>query len=453
MNDLSFCGTASRLSSPSSLRITDLRVAHIDGVPKHCILLRIDTSEGISGYGELRDASSATYALMCKSRLVGENPLHVEKLFRRIRQFGGHSRQGGGVSGIEIALWDIVGKVWGVPLWQLLGGRYRDRVRVYCDTDVEGRHTGTEMGRALRRRMEEGFTFLKMDLGIELLLDEPGCLCAPAGMLEEMRTCSPKALSHQRGSVDRATMRGKNYEVFTIPHHTTGISITRRGLDVLEDYVRQVREEIGYGIPLAIDHIGHIPQGDIVRLAQRLEEYNIAWLEDPTPWQLTDRLKYIQSHTTVPVCTGEDIFLAENFAPLLHEGAISVAHPDLLTVGGCMELKKLSALCEESGTAMALHMAGSPVGFLAAVHTAAALPHMLALEYHSADCPLWAQLVKGLPDPLIRDGFVAVPDAPGLGIEALNEPVLRAHLHPDFPELFGDTSAWNNDWSNDRTWS
>ena len=86
------------MSSPSSLRITDLRVAHIDGVPKHCILLRIDTSEGISGYGELRDASSATYALMCKSRLVGENPLHVEKLFRRIRQFGGHSRQGGGVS-------------------------------------------------------------------------------------------------------------------------------------------------------------------------------------------------------------------------------------------------------------------------------------------------------------------------------------------------------------------
>ncbi len=96
-------------SSPSDLKITDIRVANINGAPKHCPLIKIYTNQGLVGYGEVRDASSATYALMLKSRLVGENPCNVDKLFRRIRQFGGHSRQGGGVSGIEIALWDLAG--------------------------------------------------------------------------------------------------------------------------------------------------------------------------------------------------------------------------------------------------------------------------------------------------------------------------------------------------------
>ena len=141
-------------SVPSELKITDLRVANINGAPKHCPLIKIYTNQGVVGYGEVRDASSATYALMLKSRLLGENPLNVDKLFRRIKQFGGHSRQGGGVSGVEIALWDIVGKVYGVPVYQLLGGKFRDKVRVYCDTDVDGKHTGHDMGLALKKRME-----------------------------------------------------------------------------------------------------------------------------------------------------------------------------------------------------------------------------------------------------------------------------------------------------------
>ena len=241
--------SVNRSSAPSSLKITDLRVTNINGLPKHCILLKLYTNQGIVGYGEVRDASSATYALMLKSRILGENPLNVEKLFRRIRQFGGPSRQGGGVSGIEIALWDIVGKAYGVPVWQLLGGKYRDRVRVYCDTDVEGRHTGLDMGRALKARMDMGFTFLKMDLGIELLFGEEGCLKAPDCMLREIEQYSMKAIRHQKGSIDRELMLGKNYEVFTIPHYATGIHITEKGLDALEAYVRDVRSVIGYKIP------------------------------------------------------------------------------------------------------------------------------------------------------------------------------------------------------------
>jgi len=196
-------------SNPSELKITDIRVTNIDGAPKHCLLIKIYTNQDIVGYGEVRDSSSATYVLMLKSRLIGENPCNVDKLFRRIKQFGGHSRQGGGVAGIEIALLGFGGKAYGVPLYQMLGGKFRDEVRMYCDTDVDGKHTGTDMGKALKNRMDKGFTFLKMDLGIELMFDEPGMLNAPVGFLEDIKKYSAKAINHQKGSIDFDMMMGK----------------------------------------------------------------------------------------------------------------------------------------------------------------------------------------------------------------------------------------------------
>ena len=437
----------------SNLKITDLRVTNIDGIPKHCILLKIYTNQGIVGYGEVRDASSATYALMLKSRLLGENPLNVEKLFRRIKQFGGHSRQGGGVSGIEIALWDIVGKAYGVPVYQLLGGRYRDKVRMYCDTDVDGKHTGTDMGNALKKRMEMGYTFLKMDLGIELMLDEPGCLNAPSGFLEDIKKYSMKAINHQKGSIDRDMMLGKNYEVFTIPHYATGIHITEKGLDYLENYVKEVRDVIGYEVPLAIDHFGHVCVEDCIRFAKRLEKYNIAWMEDISPWQYTNHFKKLAEHTTVPVCTGEDIYLAENFEPLMASGAVQVIHPDMLTIGGFGEMKKVANLCDKYGVAMAIHMAESPIGCMAAIHAAAAIQNVLAVEFHSTDCPEWNNIALGIDNPLIVDGFARVPDAPGLGIEALNEELIAKYIHKDYPGQWESTDAWNREWANDREWS
>ncbi len=435
------------------LKITDLRIADIDGLPKHCILLKIYTNSGIVGLGEVRDASSATYALMLKSRILGENPLNVAKLFHRIKQFGGHSRQGGGVSGIEIALWDIVGKYYGVPLYQLLGGKYRSKVRIYCDTDVDGKHTGRDMGMALKRRMDAGFTFLKMDLGMDLLLEEEGMLNAPAGYLEELKKYNMKAITHQSGSIDKSLMFGKNYEVFTVPHYTTGVSITQKGLDYLDNYVREVREVIGYGIPLAIDHIGHVNEGSVIALAKRLEKYNIAWMEDVAPWMYTGIFKRVSEQTTIPVCTGEDIYLAENFEPLMKERAVSVVHPDVLTIGGAGEMKKLEGLCDKYGVAAAIHMAESPIAFMAAVHVAASMKNVLAVEFHSADHPDWFKLVKGLPSPLIRDGYVQVPDAPGLGIEDIDEATVKKYLHKDHGGFFEDTSKWDKEWSNDREWS
>ena len=153
-------------SAPSDLRITDMRFLNVRGLPMRCILMKLYTNQGITGFGEVRDGSSMLYALQLKHILLGENPCNVDKLFRRIKQFGGPARQGGGVSGVEVALWDLAGKAYAQPVYRLLGGRFRDRIRMYCDTDVNGKHTGADMGRALKARMEMGYTFLKIELGL-----------------------------------------------------------------------------------------------------------------------------------------------------------------------------------------------------------------------------------------------------------------------------------------------
>lgn len=440
--------------NPSDLKITNMRFVDITDAPKRCTLLRIDTNQGISGYGEVRDASSKTYALMLKSRILGENPCNVDKIFRKIKQFGGPSRQGGGVSGIEIALWDLAGKAFGVPLYQMLGGKFRDEIRVYCDTDVDGKHTGIDMGQALKKRMDMGFTFLKMDLGIGLLLDEPGTINAPLGYLEDMKKYASHILNVQGGSVTRDMVaHQKSYAIVTTAHPFTGLHLTEKGLDYLENYVKEVRSVIGYEVPLAIDHFGHICVEDCIRFARRMEPYNLAWIEDMVPWIYPEQYVRLCNSTTIPVCTGEDIYLKEGFQKIIDMGAVSVIHPDILTCGGALELKKIGDYADEHGVATAIHMAESPVACMAAAHVAAALHSVLALEFHSVDVPWWQDMVTGLEKPIICNGFIQVPNKPGLGFDGLNEELLAQHINPDIPGMWESTDAWNTEFSNDRIWS
>ena len=441
-------------SSPSELKITDMRFVDITDAPKRCTIMKIMTNQGLVGYGEVRDASSKTYALMLKSRIIGENPCNVDKIFHKIKQFGGDSRQGGGVSGIEIALWDLAGKAYGVPLYQMLGGKYRDEVRVYADTDVDGKHTGHDMGLALKKRMDMGFTFLKMDLGIGLLLDEPGTINAPLGFIDDMKKYASHVLNAQGGSVTADMVKHqKSYQIVTTAHPFTGIQITEKGLDYLENYVKEVRDVIGYEVPLAVDHFGHVQLESCIRFCRRMEKYNLAWVEDLAPWIYTDHYVRLRNSTCVPICTGEDIYLKEGYEKLIKAGGVSVIHPDILTCGGALELKKIGDIADENGVAVAIHMAESPIACMAAVQTAAAMHNVLALEYHSVEVPWWSDMVNGLPKPLIENGFIKVPDAPGLGIESLNEELLAQHINPDIPGMWESTGQWDREFSNDRIWS
>ncbi|WP_262298071.1 mandelate racemase/muconate lactonizing enzyme family protein [Microvirga sesbaniae] len=435
-------------SKPSELRITDMRVAEIVGAPFTSVLVKIYTNQGLIGLGEVRDGASATYALMLKSRLLGENPCDIDRLFRRIKQFGGHGRQGGGVSAVEIALWDLAGKAYGVPIYQMLGGKFRDKVRMYCDTDAE-QPSGTATGIRLKERMDLGFTFLKMDLGLMQIADLPGAVVAPAGTLEGFRSHAAQGRAH---TPEERRRRNAAYDAQNVRHPFTGLHFTDKGLDYLEQYICEVREVIGPDIPLAIDHIGHISLQNGIRLAKRIEKYVPAWLEDVIPWQYTEQYRQLQAATSVPICTGEDIYLKESFEPLLRAG-ISMIHPDLLTSGGILETKKIGDMAQEYGVAMAIHMAESPIAAMAAAHVAVATENFMALEYHSVDVPWWDDIVTGLPKPLVKNGFINVPDSPGLGIDDVVDEVITQHLQPGVAGIWQPTDHWDHEYSWDRTWS
>lgn len=411
-----------RNSIPSQLKITDLRVAVVGGAPMTCPIIRIDTNQGISGYGEVRDGSNKVYALMLKSRILGENPCSVDKIFRKIKQFGHHARQAGGVCAVEMACWDLAGKAHGVPAYQMLGGKFRDRIRLYADTTVTP--NGTEQGKRLKARMDKGFTFLKQDFGIGLLRNVPGGLSRPLG-----ETVGPGA---------------------NVMHPFTGIEITDKGIGVLSDYIAAIRQEIGMDIPLASDHYGHIGVNSCIRLARAMEKHQLAWMEDMVPWQLGHLMKQIRDAVDIPILTGEDIYLKEDFIKLIDMGAVDMIHPDLASSGGLLETKKIGDYAMERGVAMAMHFAGTPVSFMANIHCAAATENFLCLEHHSVDVPWWEDMVTGIPKPIFDKGFVNVPDRPGLGIE-LNEEVVKQHLRE--PGYFEPTKEWDAMRSNDRLWS
>ena len=414
-------------SSPSGLKINDMRTVTVHG--RH--IIRLDTNQGINGYGEVRDAASRTYALMLKSRITGMNPCNVDKIFRRIKQFGYHARQAGGVCAVEMACWDLAGKAWGVPCWQMLGGKFRDRIRVYSDTPFS--RDPVEQGNRLKERMDRGFTFLKMDLPISLLEGIEGAVTWPKGELDPFRQYSGSDLS-------------RNLE-----HPFTGVRITEKGLDAYEAYVAGVREIIGWEIPLATDHYGHFGIEDGIKLARRLDAFNLAWLEDVVPWFYTDQYVRLKNSCTTPILTGEDIYLKEEFLKLFEAKAISICHPDLATSGGLLETKKIGDLAMEHGISMAMHMAGNPVALFASIHCAAATENFLVLEHHNVDDEWYDKLIDGVPKPIVQaDGHIPVPDGPGLGIE-LNEDAIKENISDG--GYFEPTPEWDNERSRDRLWS
>ncbi len=416
-----------RNSSPSDLKITDLRIAYTTKSP----IIKIDTNQGIYGLGEVRDQGSPKYALFLKSRLLGKNPCNVEQLFKVIKQFGGNGRQGGGVSGVEMALWDLTGKAYGVPVYQLLGGKYRDKIRIYADTPSS---TDPEVyAKRMRSRMDNGFTFLKMDFGINLIKDIPGAL--NGANVWDLN----KQWTEELGSYGETK------------HPFTRIQITDLGLEKMLEYVDVVRNIVGYEIPLAADHFGHFGVNTAIKLGEAVEKYRLAWLEDLIPWFYTEQWKEITTAIDTPTLTGEDIYLKEGFKKLIENHAVDMVHPDLATAGGILETKKIGDFAEEHGIAMAMHFAGSPISFLANVHCAAATENFVALEHHDVDNPWWEDLVKDIEKPIFNNGFVKVPESPGLGLD-LNEAVIKEHLK-EGEKYFAPTPEWNEDQSWDRTWS
>jgi L-alanine-DL-glutamate epimerase-like enolase superfamily enzyme len=416
-----------RKSAPSDLRITDLRIAYWSNTP----LIKIYTNQDIYGLGEVRDGGSPTYALFLKSRILGKNPCNVEQIFKNIKQFGGHARAGGGVSGIEIALWDLAGKAYGIPVYQMLGGKYRDRIRCYADTPSSDNPEVT--ADRIKRRMEKGFTFVKIDFGLELLKDVPNAVVG--GNFWDLK----------KGWTDDWMSYGQT------KHPFTSIQITETGLQKMLEYIARVREITGYEIPIAADHFGHFDKNTAIRLGKAVDNYRLAWLEDLIPWFYTEQWKEISQAIETPTLTGEDIYLKEEFKKLCDNQAVDMVHPDLVSAGGILETKKIGDYAEEKGISMALHWAGSPISLMANVHCAAATQNFIALEHHHVDDEKFEDLATGVAKPILDKGFIKVPETPGLGLD-LNEKAVKEQLRKG-EDYFAPTPKWDNERSWDRIWS
>jgi L-alanine-DL-glutamate epimerase-like enolase superfamily enzyme len=224
-----------------------------------------------------------------------------------------------------------------------------------------------------------------------------------------------------------------------------------KGIARLEEYVAAARDAVGMGIPLSMDHLGHLGVKSIIRLGKAYEKYNLSWMEDVIPWEYTDLLKQISDASPTPILTGEDIYLKEAFRILCENHAVDKIHPDLATAGGILETHKIGDQAWEYGVPMAMHFAGTPVSCMANVHCAAATLNFLALENHSLDVPWWGDLVEGIAKPIVDHGFIQVPEAPGLGV-TINEDVVKQHLLPG-TNYFAPTPEWDKERSWDRLWS
>lgn len=368
------------------MKITDVKVTQSLGVQnRNWRLLKILTDEGIVGLGEWVPGASVE---PLKRMLVGRDPININALHHdHLWQMQGRG------AGVEIALWDIKGKQLGVPMHELLGGKLRDRVRIYCDCHAGAHWTLEEYNRrweetrssgdldpvyeteayvaAAREVVAEGFTAVKFDLDV--------------------------ANPWKMDRYDR--------------------SISRRQHEHIVTTIEQLRQAVGPYVDLSIDLHGSFNLADALRVCKDVEHLDLLWLEDPIRWEWgnVDALAKICMQTETPICTGEIFYGARMFRELMERQACDLLEPDIPNSGGAIEIRRIAELAEMYHMSVAPHYMKSPVTGMAAVHICATIPNFLALEHHSRNIPLWGRMLD-IKEP-IQQGYITVPDGPGLGVE------------------------------------
>jgi gluconate/galactonate dehydratase len=371
------------LSAGGELRdveITDVQTTMVDGnFP--WTLVRVYTDVGVAGTGEAYWGAGVPELIERMTPfVVGENPLDIDRLSEHlIQKTSGEGSIGGvtvtAVSGIEVALHDLAGKLLGVPAYQLLGGKYRDDVRAYCDCHTADEADPEACADEAERVVEAlGYDALKFDLDVES--------------------------GHERDRASRHLRPGE------IAHK---VSI-----------VEAVTERVGHRADVAFDCHWTYDAGSAKRLADALEPYDVWWLEDPVPPENHDVQATVTRETTTPIAAGENVYRTHGHRRLLTEEAVDVIAPDVPKVGGMRETRKIADLADTYYRPVAMHNVSSPVGTMATAHVGAAIPNALAVEYHSYELDWWADLVE---ETVIEDGEIRVPDAPGLGVTLDREAV------------------------------
>jgi galactonate dehydratase len=380
-------------SPPSDLKITEIKCGYIRG----SVYVKIYTNQDIFGCGEGVDAIPGTYYLVknFEARLKGKNPLNVHRLFEDLRKSGIFQGAQAGMyvavlSAIETALWDIAGKALNLPVYQLLGGKFRDKIRVYCDTALYQRNLPQpkDFADAATKAKSMGFNAMKFDL-------------------------------------DQANDPNK-YDFYNW-------TASPAELQRMVDQITAAREAVGPKIDILVDMHGRYDAVTAQAISKRLEPLNLLWLEEPIPAENIDAYKLITESTSTPIAAGENHYLAYGFRKMLEMGAIDIIMPDLQKTGGLGEGQRIANLANLYYTPFAPHMVASFLGCMASCHVCASVPNFLILEWQSYfhTDPMFKEIVKYDGD-WVKDSFITLSEKPGIGVE-INEEAMKKYAVPNVP--------------------
>lgn len=409
------------------MRITNISTAVVEG-NFDWTYVRIETDDGVTGIGECFFAPGLVAVIQeFATILIGEDPFAIDRLYQRMRWATSHAGDAGvafhAISGIDAALWDLKGRALGVPIYELLGGKFRDRVRIYVDCHAG--HALEGLGPLLQRRTPRWIAEVDepADAGRSYYddLEDESESFTPDGYAAKALEMKERGFTVMKFDLD-VPVAG------TTPPDPFTRALTAAQLDALAELVHHTCAAVGGHVDVAFDCHWRLPARDALLLARRLEDAPIAWLEDPTPVENPAALARVAHRTTTPIGTGENWFTREGFREALALGAIDVALPDFQKCGGLGEAKRIAELVDLHHLSISPHNISSPIGTLASVHLAAALPNFHSLEFHSDEVPFWNEIAAGTR-PLIEDGHIQVPDGPGLGID-LDLDVAARHAKP-----------------------
>ncbi|GAA3943704.1 mandelate racemase/muconate lactonizing enzyme family protein [Chitinophaga oryziterrae] len=382
-----------KASSPSDLRITEVKCGYIIG----SLFVKIYTNQDIWGCGEGVDAVVGTYHLVKNlgERIIGKSPLNVHRLFEDLRKSGFFQGAQSGMyvavlSAIETALWDLAGKALQLPVYQLLGGKFRDKVRVYCDTALYQRNlpTPADFAEAALNARKMGFNAIKFDLD---QINDPN-----------------------------------KYDLYNW-------TASPAELQRMYDQLAAARKAVGPDIDICADMHGRYDAVTARTIAKRLEPLNLMWLEEPVPAENVEAYKLIADSTSTPICVGENQYLAYGFRRMLETGAVDIVMPDLQKCGGLGEGQRIANLANLYYVPFAPHMVASFLGAMSSVHVCAAVPNFMILEWQSYfhTQPMFREIVS-YDGEWVNNGFITVSEKPGIGVE-INEEGMKKYAIAGMP--------------------
>lgn len=379
------------------MKITAVKTAATTGHGMH-LWVRIETDEGVTGTGECVHGGPQAIAIIhaLRGRLIGRDPFAIDAIFEELRR--AYVFDGGfagalitALTGIEIALWDLKGRALGVPIYELLGGKFRDAVRVYADCQVEPNMDFGEIEQVVHNVLERGFTALKIDL-------------------------------------DRGAYTGGRSALADAAFDAFNYTASEREHERMVALVDMVTRAAGKDVAVAADLHTRLDVPSSIRLAQALEPYHLLWLEEPVPPENVDAMLEIRRATTTPICAGENLYLRHGFRELIMRQAVSIIMPDIPKCGGLSECRKIANLAEIAYIPFAPHNVASPIGTMASAHVCASVPNFLVLEFHWFHRDYWTTIISE-PGDIIKNGFIQLTDRPGIGLD-LNEDVARQYQFP-----------------------